>query len=80
MTIEFKNPPERTGRGQAPETTAILDALQSRPGDWALIKKDVSSAAGTSWKKREGLEIRVSSIGKAAGKWDIYARWIGVTK
>ena len=77
MTIEFKNPPARTGRGQAPETKAILGALQSRPGDWALIKTDVSSAAGTIWKKREGLEVRMSSIGKANGKWDVYARWIG---
>ncbi|MDN4644969.1 hypothetical protein [Arthrobacter sp. PsM3] len=77
--IEFKNPPKNPGRGIHPETQAILDALQSRPGEWALIKTDVSAAAGTNWKKREGFEVRSSSIGKPRGKWDIYARWIGVT-
>jgi len=77
VSIEFKNPPARTVRGQAPETTAILDALQSRPGDWALIKTDVSAAAGSAWSKRDGIEVRVTSIGKPKGKWDIYARWVG---
>jgi hypothetical protein len=79
MTIEFKNPPAHKGRGRATETQAILDALQSRPGEWALIKTDMSAASGTVWKRHEGLEVRVTSIGKAKGKWDIYARWTGVT-
>jgi len=77
MTIEFKNPPAVTGRGRAVETQNILDALHSRPGAWALIKTDVSAASGTAWKKHEGLEVRVTSIGKAKGKWDVYARYIG---
>ena len=78
MTIEFKNPPAQRGRGRSTETQAILDALHSRPGEWALIKTDVSAAAGTNWKKHEGLEVRVTSIGKPNGKWDVYARWVGV--
>ena len=76
--IEFKNPPTSNGRkGPREKTQIILDALQSRPGEWALIKKDVTASSGTNWKKREGLEVRVSSIGKPEGKWDIYARWVG---
>lgn len=73
--IEFKNPPAQAGRGRSAETQATLDALQSRPGEWALIKTDVSAAAGSTWKKH-GLEVRVTSIGKAPGKWDVYARWV----
>lgn len=78
MTIEFKNPPTSDARkGPRGETLSIIAALQSRPGEWALIKADVSAAVGTQWKQREGLEVRTSSIGKPKGKWDIYARWVG---
>ena len=76
--IEFKNPPsagKNTGPRQA--TLDILNALQSRPGEWALIKRDVTPAAMTIWKRRENIEVRSSSIGKPKGKCDLYARWIG---
>jgi hypothetical protein len=79
VTIEFKNPPVSRGRGVAEETQLIIDALQARPGEWALIKRDVSTASASAWNKREGFEARASSIGKPKGKWDVYARWVGIT-
>lgn len=77
MTIEFKNPPASTGRGIAAETLIIISTLQSRPGEWAVIKTDVSPATGHLWSKRDGIEVRTSSIGKPKGKVDVYARWVG---
>ena len=48
--IEFKNPPTSNGRkGPREKTQIILDALQSRPGECALIKKDVTASSGTNW-------------------------------
>ena len=77
--IEFKNPPAARGNsGPRQETLDIIAALQSRPGEWALIKKDSSAAITTQWKKREGIEAKSSTIGKLAGKVDVYARWVGV--
>jgi hypothetical protein len=79
VTIEFKNPPKSKGNsGPRAETKIIIDTLQSRPGEWALIKRDVSRAAGSLWKKRPGIEAKASSIGKSEGKFDLYARWVGV--
>ena len=80
MNIVFKNPPTPNRRGPSPETQGIIVALKARPGEWALVKEDVSAAAGTAWKKRDGFQVKVSSIGKPEGKWDIYARWVGEAK
>jgi len=79
MTIEFKNPPvsEKPGRGIGPETQATINALKARPGEWALIKKDVNPSVSTWWKKRAGIEAKASTIGHAKGRCDVYARWIG---
>jgi hypothetical protein len=79
MAIEFKNPPlgKTTTRSVSSETQAIIEALRGRPGEWALIKQDVSISATTWWKKRPGLEARSSTIGKAKNKCDVYARWVG---
>lgn len=76
--IEFKNPPTAgKSRGRGAETDLIIAALKSRPGEWALIKTDVTASSATPWKKREGIEARSSSVGKPEGKADIYARWVG---
>ena len=77
--IVFKNPPQSAHGNSGPrdKTVQILSALQSRPGEWALIKEDVSAATGTLWNKRPGIEARSSSIGKTNGRYDIYARWVG---
>ena len=81
MTIEFKNPPKPKGwvRGPGTETTAVTEALKARPGEWALIKKDVNVSASTWWKKRPGIEAKASTIGHPKGRCDIYARWVGET-
>lgn len=81
MTIEFKNPPESTAskRGNGEETQAIIDALQARPGEWALIRKDVNPNATAWWKKKPGIEAKSSTIDKPKNKVDIYARWVGVS-
>lgn len=77
--IEFKNPPEpappvrRIGAG----TQAILDALQARPGEWALIKEDCNPNTTTWWKKCPGVEAKSSTIGKPKNRVDVYARWVG---
>jgi len=79
MTIEFKNPPARkkVEPRVGAETQSIIDALQSRPGEWALIKKDVNPNSTTWWKKRPGIEAKSSTIGKPKNRVDVYARWIG---
>jgi len=79
MAIEFKNPPKgkTTARGVGPETQAIIDALRSRPGEWALIKQDVNPNITQSWKRRPGIEAKSSTVGKPKNKCDVYARWIG---
>lgn len=77
--IEFKNPPKSTApkRGIGTETQAIIDALKARPGEWALIKKDVNVGVSTWWKKRTGIAAKASTIGHPKGKCDVYARWVG---
>lgn len=75
--IEFKNPPAQNRRGVSQETQDIIDALRSRPGDWALIKKDSTASIATFWNKKPGIEAKSSSIGKKNGKSDIYASWVG---
>ena len=79
MTIEFRNPPvgKTTSRGIGSETQAIIDALRSRPGQWALIKSDVNPNTTQWWKKRPGIEAKSSTIGKPKNKCDVYARWVG---
>lgn len=78
MTIEFKNPPSaKKAVRVGTETQAVLDALQSRPGEWALIKKDVNPNSTTWWKKRPGIEAKSSTIGKPKNRVDVYARWVG---
>lgn len=61
----------------SPETQAIIDALMSKPGEWALIKKDVNVNASTWWKRRPGLEAKASTAGKPKNKCDVYARYVG---
>lgn len=82
MTIEFKNPPKPSkpaGKPIGAETQAIIDALKARPGEWALIKKDVNPNTSSWWKKRPGVEAKASTIGHAKNKCDVYARWVGTT-
>jgi hypothetical protein len=81
IQIEFKNPPvsEAKKRGAGADTLAVIEALKSRPGEWALIKQDVNVNACSWWKKREGIEAKASTIGKPKNKCDVYARWVGVT-
>lgn len=80
MTIQFKNPPASTTRPtrRSPETQAVFDALQARPGEWALLREDTYPATTTWWKKQPGIEAKSSTIGKPKGKVDVYARWVGV--
>lgn len=76
--IEFVDPPKPTKvRGVTAETKAILDALKSRPGVWALIKKDASTSAVTHWGRRDGVESKGVTAGKTKGRCDVYARWVG---
>jgi hypothetical protein len=81
MTIEFKNPPvsEISKRGLGAETQSVIDALKARPGEWALIKKDVNPSVSTWCKKHAGIEAKASTIGHPKGKCDVYARWVGAT-
>lgn len=76
--IEFKNPPTGRSRGASQETLDIIAALQTRPNEWALIKRDASVGTVSHWNKRPGLEAKGVTSGKAKGKSDIYARWVGV--
>ena len=77
MSIEFKNPPVKKGRSESQETLEIISALQSRPGDWALNKANASLGMATFWNRKQGIEAKSSTIDKAQGKCDIYARWVG---
>jgi hypothetical protein len=78
--LTWQNPPARKKQTYTsrPETQAIIDALKSRPGEWALIKKDVSVNTTTWWKKRPGIEAKSSTMGKPQGKCDVYARYVGI--
>jgi hypothetical protein len=82
IDIEFKNPPKSTapGRGYGPETADIIAALTARPGEWALIKKDVNVNTTQWWKKLPGIEAKSSTIDKPKNRCDVYARYVGTTK
>ncbi|KQQ97995.1 hypothetical protein ASF74_14770 [Arthrobacter sp. Leaf145] len=79
MSVTFQNPPAPTKwvKPVSEETQAILDELQSRPGEWALIKENVNVNVSTWWKKRQGIEAKASTVGKAKNKCDVYARYVG---
>lgn len=82
IQIEFKNPPvtEAKKRGMGADTLAVIEALKARPGEWALIKKDVNVNAASWWKKRPGIEAKSSTIGKPKNRCDVYARYVGESK
>lgn len=79
MSVTFQNPPApaKWVHPVSEATQAILDALQSRPGEWALIKENVNVNVSTWWKKRPGIEAKASTVGKTKNKCDVYARYVG---
>jgi len=77
--IEFRNPPvgKKTKRGLGKETLEVVAALKARPGEWALIKRDVYVNTTSFWKKMPGVEAKSSTIDKPKNICDVYARWVG---
>lgn len=79
--IVWQDPPPMPGaRGQYP---AIAAALRARPGEWALVRSDVSEAI--AWQIRRGViqaflppgTFEARSVITEGRKADIYARYVG---
>ena len=86
MTLQWKEPPERRA-GSYVNWAGIAAALQSRPGDWAIVREDVSRSNATMiiYKIRTGgyrgmtpagaFDARTTASVDARG--DVYARYVG---
>lgn len=79
--IKWQEPP-KPARGGARDWKSIFDQLRKRPGEWALVAvADHSPTA--SWIKHGRYagtkpgEFDATSRKNAAGKFDIYARYVG---
>lgn len=86
IQLEWAEPPapSRRGSGRSDEIDGIVRALQSRPGQWAIVAKEQRTGSGHSvWRKRPGIEAVSRPIpgGEGKGKrWNIYARWVPAAK
>lgn len=69
--FEWKEPP-MDNRGRPSIRRSIIDRLQTKPGQWALvaIRKDPSFSTPL---KSNGCETTTRK--RADGQYDIYARW-----
>lgn len=86
VQIEWMTPPERkvaAGRPINPEHIEIAALLQSRPGEWALIGRGVSTGlaqtirnGSRAFRKGQYEAVSRNSIGN---RGDIYARYVGQT-
>lgn len=77
-SIEFGTPPPVVrASGPRPDTLAVVEALQARPGEWAKVEKDVSLASGAKYRKL-GLETRPDRTRSdlVDGKVDLWARFV----
>lgn len=82
---ESPRPSRTTGDKKQPHKSmkkyeAFVDALQSRPNQWAVFKRASSPTFSTRLKAAyPGVETTCRNVDSADGKqrFDIYARWVG---
>lgn len=72
--INWGEPPEasRSTRSSTHRLKQVLAALQSRPGEWALVKQTKNKPQVAYWHTK-GLETACRRL--ANGEWGVYARW-----
>ena len=80
--IKWEEPPRAAaGRGADSELEAILDALRSRPGEWALIREGTHNSFAANIRNGHGLWIRgefdATQRKRDDGKFDVWARYVG---
>lgn len=70
--MKWQDPPNR----HRLDYKALVEALQSRPGKWALVRED-APASSAKYLEMKGCIVRTSSIGKnyRSGRADVYAKW-----
>jgi hypothetical protein len=80
MAVKFQEPPADR-RSKWP---SIFDELRARPNEWALIIESAPNA-GAAPNIRSGVyagsssgEFEARSVSAGQGKFDIYARYVGV--
>ena len=77
--ITWKTPPENK-RGARPGGGSVqrfVLLLQERPGEWAMWPNPTSSSTASVNKKRfPGTEW--THRARPDGRFDVYARWVGV--
>lgn len=79
--IKWGDPPFATKGAGSGKYVPLLDAVRSRPGEWACIGRHSASIAtsikrGITQGARPG-EFEATSRNQSGGKADIYVRYVG---
>ena len=84
--LKWESPPEINSRRRPGKWTTIMEALRTRPGEWAHVHTSDSSSKASSM----AANIRLGRIGmdterggyeavsrRVGDEWRVYARYIG---
>lgn len=67
--------PKHTPSVRELENDRIVEQLQQRPGEWALVREFAHSHSTTTWRQR-GCEATSRTVRRNGLRgYDIYARW-----
>lgn len=77
--IVWQDPPE-TPRGMSGRCRQFVEALKSRPGEWALYPTPMSSAGSATTYRTTYPEVEWTVRVRPDRKYDMYGRWIGEAK
>lgn len=76
--IEWEEPPPIKRDRRVPgKTQRFIAALRERPGEWAVYRRDHSTAPAGKYSKYPDVQWSVRKNDTDPPTWTLYARWVG---